>query len=239
MPKKDGENGKDGDDLDLSKNPVIIELGKAIKGLGALVTQQSAASVKTNENLTALVESIKSGDLGGGKKKEPDGEPDPDALDDLTNSQIIPLVLGEVGKLLDEKLKTLDTKIGQTDQGIADDKIEKEFKALVLTNPDLFEWSGEIAELNKTTPGLSIKQLYTLARDSNPDKVAEMTEKFKKEKEGKDGEDDEGDPGLIGFMPTSGVTAEGDEKLTKEEAANKAWEDTLEEFPALAQLGEG
>ncbi len=235
MPdKKEGDKTKDGDDLDLSKNPVIIELGKAIKGLGALVTQQGAASVKTNESLNVLVESIKSGDLGG-KREDPKGDPDPDAMDDLTNSQLIPLVLSEVGKLIDGKLKTLDTKIGVTDQGIADDKIEKEFKALVLTNPDLFEWSGEIAALNKTTPGLSIKQLYTLARDGNPDKVAEMDEKFKE----KEGDDKKGEPGLLGFMPTSGVTVDEDEKLTKEEAADKAWDDTLEEFPALAQLGEG
>ena len=237
MTDKDGDKNKDGDDLDLSKNPVIVELGKAIKGLGALVTQQGTASVKMNESLSALVESIKSGDLGGGKKGGDGDPPDPDAINDLDNSQLVPLVLSEVGKLLDSKLKTLDTKIGATDQGIADDKIEKEFKALVLTNPDLFEWSGEIAELNKTTPGLSIKQLYTLARDGNPDKVAEMNEKFKKE--GEEGDKDKDEPGLLGFMPTSGVTTEDDEKLTKEEAADKAWDDTLEEFPALAQLGEG
>jgi len=236
MADKDGDKNKDGDDLDLSKNPVIIELGKAIKGLGALVTQQGAASVKTNENLTTLIGEIKAGNLGGGKK-DGEGDPDPDAINDLDNSQLVPLVLSEVGKLLDSKLKTLDTKIGATDQGIADDKIEKEFKALVLTNPDLFEWSGEIAELNKGTPGLSIKQLYTLARDGNPDKVAEMDEKFKKE--GEEGDKDKDEPGLLGFMPTSGVTTEEDEKLTKEEAADKAWDDTLEEFPALAQLGEG
>lgn len=234
MADKDGDKKKGSDDLDLSKNPVIIELGKAIKGLGALVTQQSAASVKTNENLNALVESIKAGDLGG--KKPKDNEPDPDAMDDLTNSQLIPLVLSEVGKLLDEKLKVIDTKITTTDQGIVDDKVEKEFKALVVTNPDLFEWSGEITELNKKTPGLSIKQLYNLAKSENPDKTAEMDEKFKKDEEGDKGKDKSG---LIGFMPTSGVTVEGNEKLTKEEAADKAWDDTLEEFPALAQLGEG
>jgi len=236
MPKKDGDKNGDGDDLDLSKNPVIVEMGKAIKGLGVLLTQQGTAAAKTNESLTALVDSIKSGELGG-KKKEPEGDPDPDAINELDNAALVPLVLSEVGKLLDSKLKVIDTKINVTDQGITDDKVEKEFKALVLTNPDLFEWSGEITELNKTTPGLSIKQLYTLARESNPDKVAEMDEKFKETKEGEKGE---ADPGLIGFMPTSGVTTDdSDEKLTKEEAADKAWDATLEEFPALAQLGEG
>lgn len=233
MADKDGDKKKGIDDLDLSKNPVIVELGKAIKGLGALVTQQSAASVKTNENLNALVESIKAGDLGG--KKPKDNEPDPDAINDMDNAALVPLILSELGKLMDDKLKTIDTKISNTNQGIVDEKVEKEFKALVVTNPDLFEWSGEITDLNKKTPGLSIKQLYNLAKFENPDKVAEMDEKFKKE-EGDKGKDE---PGLIGFMPTSGVTVEGDEKLTKEEAADKAWDDTLEEFPALAQLGEG
>jgi len=230
MAEKEGD-GKEGTE-DLSKNPVIIEMGKTIKGLGMLVTQQGTAAAKMNDNLGKLIDSIKAGDLGGKPKEDP---PDPDAINDLDNAALVPLVLSEVGKLIDTKFGEIGGRLDKTNQSITDDKIAGEFKRLVGTNPDLFEWSGEIKALNEKSPGLSIKQLYNLARSENEEKASEMDEKFRKDGEG-DGKDV---PGLLSLMPTSGVTAEDDEKLTKEEAADKAWDDTLEDFPGLAQLGEG
>lgn len=241
MPKKDGDKGKNGnDDLDLSKNPIIIEMGKTMTGLATLLTQQGAAQAKTNEGLNSLMEAIKKGELGE-KKVEKDKDVDPDAINDLENSQLVPLVLSEVGKLLDKKLETIGGRIDNTDKKIADTEISEQVKALIPDNPDLFDWAKDIKAFSTANPDtkLSVKQILTLVKEENPTKVAEMAEKYKDK--GKDGEDkDKDNPGLLGFMPTSGVmTTEDDEKLTKAEAADKAWEDTLEKFPAIAQLGEG
>ena len=234
MAEKDGEKKGDNGDLDLSKNPVIIEMGKTIKGLGILLTQQQAATAKTNESLNSLVEVIKEGKLSGSPKPD-DKKIDPDAINDLDNSQLVPLVLSEVGKLLDSKIGKIGERIDKTDQDIVNSDVKKQVEALIRTSPDFFEWSSEIKELAAKNSGLNVKQLYTLARSESQSKAEEMDEKYKKEGE----KGDEEKPGLIGLMPTSGVTAEGDEKLTKGEAAAQAWEDTLENFPEIAQLGEG
>ncbi len=230
---KEGDKDKDDDKLDLSKNPVIIEMGKTLKGLGILLTQQGAAQAKQAEGLDSLVKSIKEGKLGGPPPKKDDV--DPDAINELENSQLVPLVLAEVGKLLDTKLGDMGKRIDGTDQRFVNKELEGQVKAILIEHKDFLEWSGEIKDLNEKSPGLTMKQLYMLAREANPTKSAEMDEKFKDEGDGK-GEEK---PGLIGLMPTSGVTVEGDEKLTTKEASEQAWEDTLENFPEMAQLGEG
>jgi len=230
-PKKKGD---DDEKLDLSKNPVILAMEKAIKGMGMMLTQQGTAQATTNENLGKLIKSIESGKLGNPPKKE---EVDPDAINELENSQIIPLVLEEVGKLIDKKLGGIKGDLDKTNAEISNRDVEAQFKSLLADNPDLIEWTGEMKDLSEKTPGLSIGQLYTLAKDGNETKVAEMDEKYKDKSDETGGIPD----GLtLSFMPTSGVMAEeGDEKLTKEEAGNKAWDDTMEKFPELAVLGEG
>ena len=238
MAEKKGDKEEGNEDLDLSKNPIIIEMGKTMTGLATLLTQQGQAQAKTNDGLNSLMEAIKSGELGG-KKKDKDENVDPDAINDLENSQLVPLVLSEVGKLLDKKLGTIGERIDDTDKKLADTEISDQVKALLPNNPDLFDWADDIRSFSKANPNstLTVKQILTLVKDENPTKVAEMTEKYKD----KDGEGEDKDkPGLLGFMPTSGaMSVDDDEKLTKEEAADKAWDDTLENFPALGQLGEG
>jgi len=236
MAGKEGDKDKKGnEDLDLSKNPTIVAMEKTLAGLASLITQQGQSQAKTNKSLDSLVTSIREGKLGGpSKKKEEDI--DPDAINDLENSQLVPLIMDEIGKLIDGKLGDVGKRIDNTDKDIADGKVAAQVKALVGTNPDLFEWSDEIKEMATKNPNLTIKQAYNLAQEENPTKVAEMAEKYKD----KDGEKEKDKPGLIGLMPTSGaMAAEDDEKLTKDEAAEAAWEDTLENFPAIAQLGEG
>ena len=230
---KKGDKGKGSEDLDLSKNPAIIEMGKTIKGLGILLTQQGAAQAKQTESLSELVETIKAGKLSGTPEPDPKNV-DPDAINELDNSQLVPLVLSEVGKLLDDKLGGINKKVDATDQSILDKDLKSQFTDILKSNPDFLEWSGEIKDLNTKSPGLTMKQVYTLARTENPTKSAEMDEKYKS-----DEDKSEKKPGLIGLMPTSGVMVEGDEKLTTKEAGEQAWEDTLESFPELAQLGEG
>ena len=81
--------------------------------------------------------------------------------------------------------------------------------------------------------------MHTLARAENSEKAEELDTKYKEESDG--GKDKE-DLGYLSLMPTGGgfPDADSDEKpMTKEEASDKAWEETLESFPALGHLGEG
>lgn len=232
MPKEE-KKGDGGKKDSLSDNPVIVEMGKAIKGLGILLTQQQAAQAKTNESINSLVKSINDGKLSGEPKKKE--EVDPDAINELENAQLIPLVLEEVGKLIDSKMGTVQSNLDKTNQNINEREVESQYKVLLGTNPDLIEWTSEMKDLSIKTPGLSLKQLYTLARDGNETKSAEVDEKHKDKSD-----DKKVSEGFLSLMPTSGaIPAEGDEKLTKREAGEQAWEDTLQDFPGLAQLGEG
>ncbi len=233
--KKDDNKDGDKDDLDLSKNPAIIAINKTLTGLGMLMTAQQTASAKTNQGLDTLVEQIKAGKLGGDKPDDDDKKVDPDAINELENDQLVKIVLSEVGKMMDDKLGGVRKELDNTNKGIMSRDVETEFRSLLVTNPDLIEWTGEMKTISDKTPGLSINQLYTLARSGDETKSAEMDEKHKVESD----DDKETTPGLIGFMPTSGPTAEGDEKLTRAEESEQAWQETLDAFPEIAQLGEG
>jgi uncharacterized coiled-coil protein SlyX len=217
--------------FDLTKDPAFQEVQRQLKGLGMIVTQQSQSSKKLTESVSALV-----GKLDGitTTRKDDDEDEDEDALNDLDNKQLVKLVLGEVGKVLDKKLEGVGTKIDATANRL--DEAEVKRQVVELGAKDFFEWGDEISSLAKDNPGLNVKQLYRLARDEDPEKATKLDEKYLGDDKGGKGDGKD----FLSLMPTSGATFDDEtEKLTTEEAKEKAWQETIDEFPGLANLGEG
>jgi hypothetical protein len=227
------DDGKKGDEKKLSDDPEFQELQKAIKGLGTLVSQQTQQNAKLQGNFSSLMEKLDSAiEPGKGKGddylNDDDGE---EAINDLDNNQLVKLVLGEVGKVIEEKVSGVVKKVDDTNQRFSDSEIKKQI--VELGKKDFFDWRDEMADIVKRNPGLQVSELYTLAREKNPEKAAELDTKYQEKKDDEDGS-------FLSLMPTSGATpGDNDEKLTKEEASERAWQETIEEFPGLANMGEG
>ena len=221
----------DKDKFELTKDKAFIAMQDTIKGLALLVKQGQQNQTKFQETMT---EKLKSLDTDDPKNKVigDDDNDDDDAINDLDNKKLVTLVLKEVGKVIDEKVGDLKKNQDTITSRISNTEVEKQINE--LNKPDILDWADEIKALSKASPNLTVSQLYTLVRQDNPDKAAELDKKYEKEEE-----KDEKKPEFLSLMPTGGATVNTDEKLTKDEAKDKAWEQTLEEFPELAGMGDG
>ena len=120
---------------------------------------------------------------------------------------------------------------------MSDTKIAADVKEHMVDHPDLLDWKNEMSALAKDNPNLTISRLHSLARLESPEKAEELDTKYKDDSDG-----DKEDAGYLSLMPTGGGLNDddsGEKPKTKEEALDKAWEETLEDFPALASLGDG
>lgn len=212
------------------------DMGKLLRGMVAIQQQQTTALTEIRTKLASAPAAHNEPDDGGGD----DGDDDVD-VNALDNSGFHKFLMKEVGGMLDQKLGDFGKKVDGVSQEFRNDKIREQYGEIKKDHPDFDDWADEMKDLAKANPGLSLKQLYTLARSENSTKATELDTKYAKaEKDGKQKEDNT----LTlfgGYRPTIGKT-NGDqsgkkqEKLTADEAATKAWDETVAKFPALGAL---
>ena len=207
--------------------PQIQEALKLAKGFTAIAqsTQNGFSELKrTVEGLTA-------NPPGGG------GGGDDDEEIDLSDPQnLLGVVAEEVGKLLDERLGKFDQKLTETNRNFITDRLRTDAAKLSEDHKDFRDWDEEMGNLAKAHPTLSLKQLYNLARDENTTKAQELDKKYAPAPEKKD----DGLSFFGGLRPGatkgSGSGDNAPEKLNPDEAAEKAWTETVAKFPALEKL---
>lgn len=219
-------------DLDLTNNPLIKEIQKSLAGLVVIVQEGQRASKQVEQSVSALTNKLSD---GINKKETKDEKIADEDVDNMSNSQLIGLISKEVGSILDDRLKKTDERIEGTSKAITDDKLEREINELKDNHKDLFDWKTEIKTMAEQHPDLSPTRLYQLVRAENPDKAKELDTKYDETKDGK--KDGDGKPTMYGLTPTSSTTAdEKPEKMNPDDAVKKAFEETLEEFPGMANL---
>lgn len=213
----------------LTDDPAFQEMQKAVKGIALLVQQSTQNQNKMQENFTAAIEK-----LGESRDttKHVSLEEQTESINDLDNASLLKLVVGEVGKVVDQKLDSVSDTLKSTQQDINDTRLAGQVKELMSDNPDFMDWKSEMAAIAKESPGLSIARIYALAKAENPEKATELKEKYSDDK------DTRPDPGFLSLMPTGGAYDDSDEKPTKKEAGEKAWEETVAQFPGLASSGD-
>jgi len=114
----EGKKPDDKDDLEkkLTDDPAFQELAKAVKGLAILAQQGQTAATAQQESFKELLAKFKEE-----APKAP--EADPDAVNDLDNVGLIKLVVGEVGKVVDEKIGNIGESLNKTNQDLSDSKL--------------------------------------------------------------------------------------------------------------------
>lgn len=220
------------DAIDLSKEPTILEMQKMMKGLAAIVQQQTGTINQLNTTISEMSKSS-----GGGKAKEQEEEVD---LENMKPADFQAFILKQVGGMLDEKLKGVVERVEGTSRDLNRFRVGQDAEKLIAKHKDFSDWNDEMAALAKVHPTLGLADLYRLARSGDEKKAKELDEKYTPKEEKKD---DAGGLRLFGGFRPSKTTegADGGEppkKVTTTEALNKAWDEAVSEFPQLAKMGE-
>jgi len=215
----------------------LAELSKKLEtmigGVLKVVGQQQLALANQARQIDSLLVKL---------DKPPEAADEEDEEADLNEpggtKRLLEAMSKEVGRILDERLKTVDEKFGDLQKSFGSYKVGKEVEEFAAKNKDFFEWQSELSELAKMNPGLTIKQMYTLVRSENPAKAKEMDLKFTEKKSEP--------PKFFGLTPTSSpdramrprepeVDAAGRpikrKRVSALEAASKAFDEVIGELP--------
>ena len=137
-----------------------------------------------------------------------------------------------VGRLQDDIIKPLTQKVGAVEEDTEKTKAQRLIDRASGEHKDFWDWKEEIGEEIRKNPYSDPEDAYLLVRAKNPDKASEMDKKYNPPEEEPEGDKPKGFGGLT---PTSGQTAPS-ENMTRDEAAEAAWNDTM---AALEASGEG
>ena len=231
----DNGNGNDNDDKgnkgnNKDKLPDLTALNDSLKGLPAKIQTAVQDAVVTALH-TVKDESDEERKNREAADKDDD---DPGDVETMSNKELTGHILKQVTKAVSELVKPLDSKISGVQSTTEEDRIRTEAVAIAKEDPMFMEMREEMAEVAKSHPDLSVRDIYTLSKVNNPEKV-EKLEKETKEKEDKvKKEAGESPEAFGGFLPGSGVktSTEGDKKMSTKDAANKAFDDVMKDVPA-------
>jgi hypothetical protein len=146
---------------------------------------------------------------------------DPNVLETLSRADLLELVQRRMMTQVEQKLlRPMGERLDMLQRGLQSTNIETMVEKAKQKYPDLLEWQQEITDLAKQHNTLPPEDLYTLARNKNPAKAAEMDKKFapsdvsakKPERFG-----------FGGLMPSGTGTTETPQNLAPEQAADAAW----------------
>lgn len=249
MPKDDDK----GKEIDLTKQ--VAELTKLVGTLaGGFDAQKTAIESLTNNvsqlsnmnqeqlNAQQLARQQQVDDNKAAADAEDDTTFDANALESMNRSDFMDVILKQVNKGFKDLSGQITGQIEKVNEGVNSSGIQIEYDKVLAMNPDFNHYKEEIAAIAQKNPEMAIKDMYTLAKANNPEKVIEVTETLKKEEEKietKKAEDAAEEiktksKSFGGLTPTSGQRQDKPSDMTQESAGNSAWEETMAEV-ALEQ----
>jgi hypothetical protein len=199
-----------------------------------------AEAMKGLSSLGEVIQGIK-GDLKELKqpKKETPKEDfaDPN-LELMSRAEFQRYILKQFEKILDDKVKPIGTRVEDVDSTVRANNIARALEVAQKEHRDFMEWKEEMIDLTKRVQGISPEEAYQLVVAQNPKKAAELKDKYKSaeekaaEEEVEQKKKEKKAHPWGGLTPTSGEVSEEIKNLSKEDAANLAWEkvfgDTVE-----------
>lgn len=235
MAEKD--DGKKDKDVDLTKQVATLTtlVGTLAGGFDA---QKKAIDALTNNvgQLSNMSQEQIKAQQAAAQANQTDDEPEDtfelNDLEGMDRSAFMDVILNKVNKGFDKLSEQITGQVDKVKETVSTSNIQVEYDKVVAKNPDFNHYKAEIAELAKQNPEMSIKNMYTLAKANNPEKVAEVTKLIKKETEQKQVEDAAEDKktkakGYGGLTPTSGQRQELPSDMTQESAGASAWDETM------------
>lgn len=219
------ENDKQGAEAAAAEeNTVDVgALAKTVETLAGTVTGMHDNIRTLSESLTGLTTS------GKADAEEEDEQEDLNVdLETLSRTDFARHLLGQMDRTIKDALKPVQQKADQTDEDFTKAQIKEQISVARKSHPDLDEWSGELKEVLKESPGLSLKRAIKIAKDENPEKAKQLAEKFKMD----DADDDsgrakgKGKKGFGGLTP-GGSKTQNSTRMSQKEASESAWDEAV------------
>lgn len=211
--------------FDLKNDPTFRQMMTVITTLGT-----SLQEIKSTQN--SLLQTLATRKEEPARKEEV--SPSDEDINSMTQADLLKHITKVVGETVAKTSDSIRREVGTFSEKMTERVTREEVEKFAQTHPDLFDMTNQIKKVIDETPGISISRAYNLARSENPELTKELDEKYYKQSEDKDNPKPKPFGGLT---PTSGTTLGEDGKpvkMTPEDAASKAWEETLSEFPLLA-----
>lgn len=242
MPGKSDDTGgtKNGGDDKVKEGSIITrdEFDTKITELGSVVKELIEANKGSNAQIADLTATLKVAQEAK-DKPEKEKELSDDELEHIDRKQLLTLIEGKVGKIMDEKLSSIGKDVTRVQDRVSKAELERQVNAAKAAHSDLVEWKDEMMVEAHINPNLGIEDMYILARSKHPEKAKEIDEKLIKEAKaaGEGGGQGSGKKPFGGLTPTSGQT-DATTNMTQKEASEKAWDDAMGNIDLGALLGD-
>jgi len=205
----------------------LQKMEDSITALSTGLSSLTSGMKTMSDNITQLANTRKDPD-----KKERK-QTDLTNIEVLSRKEFLDVIEERVGDIVSKKISSVSEHIKDVDSRTTEENLSKQVKEVEEKHKDFWEWRDEIGKIVKSSPGLSVRQAYLLAKDSNPEKATEMAEKYKSDEDRKAEEEAKKQAELEknkpketvfgGLTPTSGVT-EHSKEMSKDTAAELAWD---------------
>lgn len=223
----------------------IEDLAKSVKA----VAEGQAALTQTVQNLVKGAQSSAVPPREEPPQKLKATELSKEQLEGLDRSGFLQHIMENINVMLANTVTDIKTELGNVSTKVDQTNINAQVAKARAEHPDFDQWREEIADKFRQNDKLSVEDAYTLARKENPSKAKEIDDKLQEEakadepegskgketkssESGKKPEPDKGEKGQFGGMSTERTTGKDDEPdqaKSFEDAADDAWEKSLEQ----------
>jgi len=200
---------------------------EALKSLGDGMNALAANMKTMQDNMTAMMN--KPVVEPAAKPVTPTVDPlsaDLESLDRKTFADTI--VQAVVGRLTEDAIKPMADRVDNLHNTVETRDLRSELKATADAHKDFWDWKDEMGQQVQRVPGLSAQDAYQLARSSNVEKAAELDKKYAPAPNS----DVDNPPagGSFGGMRPGAVQTDPATDMKPDQAAEKAWEETMAEL---------
>lgn len=224
------DENKDQKAFSLKDDPSFKQLVAVVSAMGA--------GIKGMENtVNSLKQAVEQKGGNNGKQQDQEEEEtiDEETINEMKPADLMKMLTKVVTDTVQKQVDGVRKEVSSFRDDVTAKGTRAEIDAFAKENPALMHFVDEMKEIINEMPGISIKRAYALARSENPDKAKQVDAELAKES----GKDPDAKPKLPfgGLTPTSGTNVGDDGKpvqMTPQDAADKAWEETLSQFPLLA-----
>lgn len=243
-PKKDDQGSKPGDDKGGKKDDLtaaILSLAETNKSNAAAIEKLNEGQALLFKNMEKLAE--RSAEPAMPQKQPSNPEPSfkeatAAELESMSRQELLAYQDRRLEAMLKKHLEPVSKANDETREMTQKAAVQAAIKEAAQAHPDFMQWSQEIQAIAKRVPGITPEDAYQLARSQNPEKAQEIDEKLAGDDAGDEdnqnnkGNGDGGDkkPPYSG-SPPSGGEAEFATNLSRDDAASKAWEETMAALP--------
>lgn len=158
--------------------------------------------------------------------EQADPDPSDDELESMSRKDLLAYIERRFSKTVQSQLRPLQENLQTTSQETERTRIQQQVKEAEQAHPDFWEWRQEMGELVQKYPGLSVDDLYTLARARNAEKAQQLdAARAEKEKPAQQ------QPRFGGLTPTSGTHTQRSGEMDSKTAAESAWDEVMSGLP--------